>query len=365
VTVIGVRRVSRACHLIKATVGGVSRMSGDCHLIKVTVAGVSRVSGDCHLIKVTVIGVRRMSRDRRFIKATVGGVSRVSGDRRLIKATVGGEFAAEFVPRGATGAVSACRILRGGMRGGIMYSSDRPGAGYYEDEIRRHRDAIRALKRARAAALPRRYSAGEEIFSAVTHGIGAALAAAALVALVARASSVAPEDGRAFCVAGFSVFGASMVLLFLMSSLYHALTHYDAKRLFAVFDHSSIYLLIAGTYTAVCLSVLRGRLGWILFGIVWALAVAGIALYSVFGSRMRRISLFTYIPMGWLIVLAGKPALSAIPPESMKYLFAGGAFYTIGSIFYALKKIRWTHCVWHLFVLAGAGAHFFSAMRMV
>jgi hemolysin III len=123
--------------------------------------------------------------------------------------------------------------------------------------------------------------------------------------------------------------------------------------------------LIAGTYTAYCLSVLRGTLGWVLFGVIWALAVSGITLYSIFGSRMRLLSLFTYLPMGWLIIFAGKPVFQALPRISFMFLLLGGVFYTIGSIFYALKKIKWTHCIWHVFVMAGSMSHFFSVMYLL
>jgi hemolysin III len=237
-------------------------------------------------------------------------------------------------------------------------------AAAYARKIREHKDAIRALKREREAALPKRYTAGEEICSSITHGIGAGLSIVALAMLILRAAAM-QGDGGAFYIAGFAVFGASLFILYLMSTLYHALTPYGVKKVFAVFDHCSIYLLIAGTYTAFCLSALRGPLGWTLFGIIWTLAAAGITLYAVFGNRMRMLSLFTYLPMGWLIVFAGKPALAAIPRESMKLLLLGGVFYTVGSIFYALKKIKWTHCVWHVFVLAGSASHFFSALKLV
>jgi hemolysin III len=236
---------------------------------------------------------------------------------------------------------------------------------HYGQKIREHKQAIRELKRKREASLPKRYTIGEEIFSSITHGIGAGLAIAALALLVMRAVERAPHDGRAFYIAGWTIFGATMFILYLMSTLYHALTPYGVKKVFAVFDHSSIYLLIAGTYTPFCLSVLRGTRGWILFAIIWGLAVSGITLYSIFGSRMRLLSLFTYLPMGWLIVFAGKPALAAIPAQSMKFLLIGGIFYTAGSVFYALKKIKWTHCVWHCFVLAGTIAHFFSVMTLL
>jgi hemolysin III len=236
---------------------------------------------------------------------------------------------------------------------------------HYGQKIREHKQAIKELKREREAALPKRYTAGEEICSSITHGIGTGLAIAALAILVTKAVRYAPADGKTFYVIGFAIFGATLVILYLMSTLYHALTPYSVKKIFAVFDHSSIYLLIAGTYTAICLSALRGTLGWALFGIIWALAAAGITLYAIFGSKMRMLSLFTYLPMGWLIVFAGKPAIAAVPWESMKLLLLGGAFYTVGSIFYALKKIKWTHCVWHVFVLAGSAAHFFSVMALV
>jgi hemolysin III len=150
-----------------------------------------------------------------------------------------------------------------------------------------------------------------------------------------------------------------------MSTLYHALTPYGVKKVFAVFDHSSIYLLIAGTYTAFCLSALRGKLGWTLFGVIWALAFAGITCYAIFGSRMRLLSLFTYIPMGWIIIFAAKPMYYALPHTSLLFLILGGCAYTVGTIFYALKKIKWTHCIWHVFVLAGSIFHFFSVMYLV
>lgn len=234
----------------------------------------------------------------------------------------------------------------------------------YGRKIREYQEAIRALKREREALLPKRYTTGEEICSAILHGAGALLSIAALVQLVARAAAV-PDSGRPFCVTGFAVFGATLFILYLMSTLYHALTPYTVKKLFAVFDHCSIYLLIAGTYTAICLSALRGTLGWVLFGIIWTLAAAGITLYAIFGSKMRLLSLFTYVPMSWLIVFAGKPVFRVLPPESTKFLLLGGVFYMVGIVFYSLKKVRWMHCVWHGFVLSGSIAHFFSVMRLV
>ncbi len=215
-------------------------------------------------------------------------------------------------------------------------------------------------KTADVRAAAKRYSGGEEIFNAVTHGVGAGLAAAALVLLVVRAVTRAPAALHGYYVVSFAVFGASLFVLYLMSTLYHALTPYRAKKVFAVFDHSSIYFLIAGTYTPFCLTALHGAVGWTLFGIVWTLAVAGMTFYAVFGSRMRTVSAVTYLVMGLLVLSAIRPMQAALPPLSLAFLITGGAAYLVGFVFYALKKIKWMHSVWHLFVLAGSVLHFFS-----
>ena len=211
----------------------------------------------------------------------------------------------------------------------------------------------------------KRYSTGEEIANAVTHGIGTELSIIGLVILVIRAAERAPVQLRASYITAFAVFGASLIILYLASTLYHALSHPGAKRVFGVFDHSSIYLLIAGTYTAYCLTVLRGPLGWTLFGIIWGLAAAGITLYAVFGSRMRTLSAISYVPMGLIIILASGPTKASLAAASggnlcWYLLLAGGACYIAGTAFYAMKKVKWTHSVWHLFVIAGSLMHFFS-----
>lgn len=218
----------------------------------------------------------------------------------------------------------------------------------------------RLERKANEATIPKRYSIGEEIFNSVTHGVGAGLAVAATVLLIVRAVLYAPADGRGFYVTSFAIFGASLVVLYLMSTLYHALTPYGAKKVFAIFDHSSIYLLIAGTYTPFCLTTLRGFVGWVLFGIIWGLAVAGMTFYAIFGSRMRILSAITYVLMGWLVVFAFKPMVQNLNPLSLKLVLAGGVAYTVGCIFYALKKIKWMHCIWHIFVMFGSILHFFS-----
>ena len=145
-----------------------------------------------------------------------------------------------------------------------------------------------------------------------------------------------------------------------MSTLYHALTPARAKNVFSVFDHASIYVLIAGTYTPFCLASLNGVLGWTLFGIIWALAITGVTLYSVFASKLRAASVITYILMGWLVVFAFKPMYRVLPPVSIVFLISGGLAYTAGTVFYAMKNRKWMHSVWHLFVMAGSVLHFFS-----
>ena len=205
----------------------------------------------------------------------------------------------------------------------------------------------------------KRYTIGEEIVNAVTHGIGALLSIAALVLLIVRAALYAPDTYRVSCIVGFTIFGVSLIILYLFSTLYHALP-LRTKRLFGIFDHCAIYILIAGTYTAYCLTALRGVVGWSIFGVIWGLAVTGIALYAIFGSRVRIFSVLTYIPMGWLIIFAVRPFKAQLPLLSFRFLILGGLLYTAGCIFYTMKRIKWMHGVWHLFVLAGSIMHFFS-----
>lgn len=210
--------------------------------------------------------------------------------------------------------------------------------------------------------LPKPYRLEEEIANAITHGLGTILAIAALVILVIRASINAPSGEKAYYITSFCIFGFSMIFLYLMSTLYHSLLKTRAYPVFERLDHSAIYVLIAGTYTAYCLTALRGSVGWWIFGLIWALAAIGISLYAVFGSKLRVVSVFTYILMGWIIVLAADPLRAVISNTSWFLLLAGGIVYTLGAIVYALRKIRWTHPVWHLFVMGGTTLHFFSIL---
>lgn len=210
--------------------------------------------------------------------------------------------------------------------------------------------------------LPKPYRLCEEVANAITHGIGALLSIAGLVILIVHAILFAPEGQTAIYVIAFSVFGFSMIFLYLMSTLYHSLLRTRAYPVFERLDHSAIYILIAGTYTAYCLTVLRGSVGWLMFGIIWGLAAAGVAVYAVFGSRLRVFSLLTYIPMGWLIVFAADPLKAQISRTSWLLLISGGIVYTAGALVYALKKVKWTHPVWHLFVMGGTALHFLSIL---
>jgi hemolysin III len=195
-------------------------------------------------------------------------------------------------------------------------------------------------------------SRGEEIANSVSHGVGFVAAVAVLPVLAVNAL----QHGSAALV-GALVFGMSAVLLYLTSTLYHALTPVRAKQIFRVLDHGAIYVLIAGTYTPFMLGVLRGPVGWSLLGAVWVLAVFGIVLKARGGIRYPRFSTALYLGMGWLIIVAAKPFLEAVPPPGLLWLAAGGVAYTAGVGFYTASRLPYRHFVWHLFVLAGTVCH--------
>ncbi len=210
----------------------------------------------------------------------------------------------------------------------------------------------------------------EELANALTHGLGTALAVAALVLMVVFASL----RGTARHIVGASLFGATMVLLYLMSTLYHAFRGPRVKRVFRVLDHASIYLLIAGTYTPFCLATLHGAWGWTLFGLIWGLAVVGITLKSILlsmaghllGQRLwEAVSLAIYLLMGWLVVIAIVPLWRALPAGGIAWLFGGGLCYTLGAGFYAWHRLPYHHALWHLAVVAGTGCHFASVLFYV
>ena len=201
-------------------------------------------------------------------------------------------------------------------------------------------------------------SLGEEIANSITHGIGAALSVAALVLLVVFAAL----RGDAWRVVGFSIFGSSLFILYLTSTLYHSFTNLKVKRFFRVLDHSVIFILIAGSYTPITLTVLRGPWGWTLFGLIWGLAIFGIVMKIVFFDRFNALSVVLYILMGWLAVIALKPLLSAAPLGLLIWMGIGGLSYTLGVIFYAWERLPFNHAIWHLFVLGGSISHFFGML---
>ncbi len=201
---------------------------------------------------------------------------------------------------------------------------------------------------------------GEEIANAISHGVGMLAALAALPLLVVAAV----RGGGAAEIVGASIFGASMVLLYSSSTLFHAFPHGRAKRVFQVLDHSAIYLLIAGTYTPFTLGPLRGPWGWTLFGLIWGLAALGITLKVIAGAEKRRsLSTFVYLAMGWLILIAIQPAWAQVPKWGLFWLLMGGLAYSLGVIFFAAERIRYSHFVWHLFVVAGTTCHFFAVIH--
>lgn len=194
---------------------------------------------------------------------------------------------------------------------------------------------------------------GEEIANSVSHGVGFLAAVAVTPLLIVKAVS-----SGAAAITGVSIFGATMIILYLTSTLYHAFPHSKAKRLFRILDHSAIFLLIAGTYTPFTLSVLPGAWGWTLFGIVWGLAAAGIVLKSVRNVRTGRLSIALYLAMGWLGVMAASPLYNNLPGWGLFWLLAGGVMYSTGVLFFAYDhRVRYNHFIWHLFVLAGTGCH--------
>lgn len=201
----------------------------------------------------------------------------------------------------------------------------------------------------------------EEVMNAVTHGIGTLLAVAGLVLLTV----LAYLHGDIWHIVSFSIYGTTLVLLYLASTLYHSFTNERVKRVFKILDHSAIYLLIAGTYTPFTLVPLHGVLGWTVFGVVWGLAVIGIIFKVFFTGRFKLVSTICYLGMGWFIVFAIKPLLATVPALGMSWLFVGGLFYSLGSIFYLWKKIPYNHAIWHLFVLAGSVSHFIAVFFYV
>ncbi len=202
------------------------------------------------------------------------------------------------------------------------------------------------------------YTLGEEIAHSITHGIGTGLSIAGLTLLVV----LSILHGDVYQVVSFSVYGATLIILFLASTLYHSFQQPAVKRVFKVIDHASIFLLIAGTYTPFLLVAIRGAWGWTLLVIVWGLAILGVSLKALFIHRFQKLSVLAYILMGWLSVVAIKELLENIPLDGLILVAVGGIVYTVGVIFYALKRIRFSHAIWHVFVLGGSVCHYFAVL---
>ena len=205
------------------------------------------------------------------------------------------------------------------------------------------------------------YSTKEEIANAITHGIGTGLAIAAMVVLIVFAAI----RGNVWHVVSFSVYGSTLVLLYFASTLYHSLTNIRAKGVFHKFDHISIYLLIAGTYTPFCLTALRGWIGWTVMGVVWSCAILGAVLKSISVGKRVMLSTILYVLMGWVILIAIIPLYNAMTYNGFLLLVAGGISYTFGTIFFIRDKVKYNHSVWHLFVLGGSVLHFFSVLTLL
>ena len=215
---------------------------------------------------------------------------------------------------------------------------------------------ISAEERKRRVAIPT-YSLGEELISSISHGVGALLGIAALVLCIVKSCN--PLDG--FKLASSIVFGTTTVILYLMSCLYHALKVNRAKRVFRVFDHCTIFLLIAGTYTPFTLVTLRNGVGWWLFGVIWLIAIVGIVLNAVSLKKFAKVSVACYLIMGWMVLFSFPQLKTLLDPRGITLLVAGGCVYTLGAILYGIgSKKKYFHSIFHFFCLGGTVLHFFA-----
>jgi len=200
------------------------------------------------------------------------------------------------------------------------------------------------------------YDVFEEKINIITHAIGLLLSIAALVLLIIHASS----NGSTRHIVSFTIFGASMILLYSASTLYHYSQTPNIRRKLNILDHASIYVLIAGTYTPFTLVTLKGALGWTIFGITWSIALVGVFFKLFYTGKYDKISTIAYVAMGWIIIFAVKPLIENLPLNGLYWLLAGGVFYTIGAVLYSIKKIKYNHAIFHIFVLLGSFSHFMA-----
>lgn len=206
--------------------------------------------------------------------------------------------------------------------------------------------------------IKRKYTLGEEIFSSVSHGVGACLSIAGTVVLLVFSVIY----GNALAVVSSAIYGASLIILYTMSTLYHSFTNERVKHFFQIMDHNTIFLLIAGTYTPITLYILGGVIGWILFSVVWVASIIGITLNSINMEKAKIPSLICYIATGWVIIFAIKPLIAKVPFLSALFLVLGGVIYTVGIVFYVIKKVKYFHPIWHIFTVLGSAFHYFSIL---
>lgn len=207
----------------------------------------------------------------------------------------------------------------------------------------------------------RAYLIVNEVLNAVTHGVGFGLSIAGLVILVIKGV----RTGSALEVVSYAIYGSTLILLYLCSTLYHSLTFTRARKVFKIFDHSSIFLLIAGTYTPYTLITIGGAFGWTIFGIVWGIAVLGIIYKAIWINKYQKYSTMLYIAMGWICIIAIRSLYRGLGASGMTLMFTGGISFTIGAIFYRMKNVKFMHVLWHLFVLAGTLLMYFSILLYV
>ncbi len=250
----------------------------------------------------------------------------------------------------------------------IQYAAN-PERQQEKDSEKQHKRTLRIQRRnarlAYYAKQPRPFTVGEEISNSIIHGIAAGLSIAAIVLLAVRAYFYAPAGmDRSSCVASFVIFGSMLFITYTMSTLYHALTPYGARKVFSIFDHDAIYLMLAGTYTPFLLLGTKSHTG-MLIATIWAVTAVLIALYSVFGSKLRTFSFFTYFLIGWILVAAVLCGQIEVTQRSQNFMLAGAIVYSLGCGFFILRKFKWTHSMFHLFSLAASVLHFFSVYFLV
>lgn len=205
---------------------------------------------------------------------------------------------------------------------------------------------------------PWKFTKGEEIANAITHGVGMLFSIAALVLLIVFSSI----NGNMWHIVSFTIFGSSMLLMYTSSTMLHSLPEGRAKEVFEIIDHSSIYFFIAGSYTPFLFLVVDAPLRWILFVLVWTLAIGGAIFKSYFVKKYVLASTLLYVVMGWMIVLAWQPLATNLETNGLILLVVGGILYTVGSIFYVWRGFKYHHAIWHLFVIGGSGTHFFAVL---